>query len=333
MKPWIVFTVVAVLFVSARAALCQAGNIVVGGGFTPPVPINVAPGEVLTIFVHGIGVGLTEPAVATSIPLPTTLAGISVSLQQQAGPQGPLPVPLFAVFPVKTCLSSQLTGCGAFTGITLQIPFEFAVFTVPALGARNVAQLKVSENGSAGAAVELVSHIDAIHVLRENDTVTEPGTTQLQFSARDSVVTHADGSRVTAAAPGEPGEVLVVWAVGLGQTTPAVASGQASPSTAPTVPIALAFDWTPNAEPSRPTATAECLVGSAGCSPVPAANKPAFSGLSPGSVGLYQVNFAVPSPPVGAPPCSTGSVDSNLTVSIGRDESFDGAAICVAVSQ
>jgi len=57
-----------------------------------------------------------------------------------------------------------------------------------------------------------------------------------------------------------------------------------------------------------------------------------FVGLTPGSVGLYQVNFLVPPVPSGTPPCS-GSVRSNFTVSIGDARSFDGASICVNVAK
>lgn len=57
-----------------------------------------------------------------------------------------------------------------------------------------------------------------------------------------------------------------------------------------------------------------------------------YSGLTPGFVGLYQINFILPSTPVGTQACS-GAVQSNLTVSVGGTASFDGAGICVAASQ
>jgi hypothetical protein len=51
-----------------------------------------------------------------------------------------------------------------------------------------------------------------------------------------------------------------------------------------------------------------------------------FVGLTPGQIGLFQVNFVVPPPPSGTAPC--GYAQSNLTVSIGGG-SFDGAGIGV----
>lgn len=308
-----------------------AGNTVVGAGYVAPVPITVAPGELVTIFVQGVGASFTHPVAASALPLPTMLEGISVSLGQSVSPQGPIAVPLVAVFPVATCISTQLTGCAAVTGITLQIPFEMGVFTVPSLGARNVAQLTVTENGASGATVELLPRVDKIHVIRQRDTLTAPESQATELFAAEAIVTHADGSLVSSVAPGNPGEILLLWAVGLGQTNPVVASGQATPAPAPTAPVVLVFDFTPNAEPSRPTATAEGMV----LSPTASTSGPlvpVFSGLTPGAVGLYQVNFAVPVPPPGVARCGggPGTIFSNLTVSIGRDESFDGAGICVA---
>ena len=81
----------------------------------------------------------------------------------------------------------------------------------------------------------------------------------------------------------------------------------------------MVFDYLPNASPQNP-----------GDSILPSA-VPAFAGLTPGFVGLYQINFVVPPPPPGTLPCLSldGRVTSNLTVSIGAGLSFDGANICV----
>ncbi len=83
---------------------------------------------------------------------------------------------------------------------------------------------------------------------------------------------HASGAAVTEAAPAAPGETISVYLVGMGATTIPVASGQPGPSgTFATTVINPAL--TLNGE----TTTVS------------------FSGLIPGLVGVYQVNFAVPS--------------------------------------
>jgi uncharacterized protein (TIGR03437 family) len=81
----------------------------------------------------------------------------------------------------------------------------------------------------------------------------------------------ADYSLVTASHPAQPGEPLIIYLAGMGATNPAVASGTATPiqlvpaSVQPTVSV-----------DGQPTAIA-------------------YAGLTPGGVGLYQINFTVPS--------------------------------------
>src|SRR5262249_27080425 len=76
---------------------------------------------------------------------------------------------------------------------------------------------------------------------------------------------------VTSNDPARPGEILEVYANGLGATTPAVGTGQAAstpPSIANVQPVAMIRGVS---------------------APVP------FAGLAPGLVRLYQVNVEVPS--------------------------------------
>src|SRR5262249_61091697 len=80
----------------------QTANTVVGAGYTLPTPITVAPGQVITLFVQGVGNNLTRPVQADRLPLPTTLAGISVSMPQVYSPPGDSRVTAFAVPRFKT---------------------------------------------------------------------------------------------------------------------------------------------------------------------------------------------------------------------------------------
>lgn len=139
-------------------------------------------------------------------------------------------------------------------------------------------------------------------------------------------IAHADGSLVSVSSPAQAGETLAAYAVGLGQTNPASVTGQIVAKSAPTITTyTLDYNYHPNALPSRP---------------LPTGPQPNFAGTTPGYVGLYQVNFVVPPVPAGTPPCVDTSklqppynvVQSNLTVSIGGQFSFDGARICVATN-
>jgi uncharacterized protein (TIGR03437 family) len=82
----------------------------------------------------------------------------------------------------------------------------------------------------------------------------------------------ADSSYVTASHPAKPGEVLVIYLSGMGPTNPSVKSGAPAPGSEPLARVTVA-----------PVVT---LDGNAATVQ--------FAGLSPGFVGLYQVNFQVP---------------------------------------
>ena len=87
------------------------------------------------------------------------------------------------------------------------------------------------------------------------------------------IAQHGVGSAyVTAASPAKPGEVLVMYLSGMGPTNPAVKSGDAAPNVEPLARVTL----TPTVMVNGQMAKLE------------------FAGLTPGFVGLYQVNFDVP---------------------------------------
>ena len=148
----------------AGSGWAQTGNVVVGGGYSTPVPFPVAPGQVITLLVQGIGANLTQTIKAQGTPLPTTLGGISVTLRQTASVPFPqsAAVPLLEVDPhVSTCNDQPFFAgdCGRLTAISLQIPYEmnpnFPRFDQTA----NEAFLVVSEAGVAGGIFELEPRI------------------------------------------------------------------------------------------------------------------------------------------------------------------------------
>jgi uncharacterized protein (TIGR03437 family) len=300
------------LFVSL-ALTAAAQNVVTGGGYTDPIPLFVAPGQVLTIFVQGVGASLTGPVVAPPGRLPTTLAGINVTVEQGRD----YAAPILQVRPVSTC-----GNCGMLTAITIQIPYEVRPACPPGAicplesPALVITRLRVSENGAPGSFVVVTPQQDRVHILTGCDNVL-PNTSGNPFFPCQPLVTHADGSLVTANAPARPGESLIAYAVGLGATTPAVPTGQPAATAAPTTEtFNLNFNYSENAGPTR----------------VAAGQKPLYSGLTPGYAGLYQINFIVPTPatPGFVPGCGP-EVQSNFTMTLIGDTSFDGAGICVAV--
>jgi uncharacterized protein (TIGR03437 family) len=142
------------------------------------------------------------------------------------------------------------------------------------------------------------------------------------------LVTHSNGTLVSASSPASAGEALTAWVFGLGQTSPAATTGQAASASPTAETFFLNFNYQVNALPAKP------YTGDPDNQPP----QPLYAGLAPGFVGLYQVNFVVPpAPPNGLPQCTgagaasgTNVAQSNLTVSIGGQSSFDGAGICVA---
>lgn len=87
-------------------------------------------------------------------------------------------------------------------------------------------------------------------------------------------ITHINGSLVSATAPAQPGETIVIYMTGLGQVNGSVAAGQPSPSS----PLLSA------------TATVEVDLGDTN----PVTVIPGFAGLAPGFVDVYQVNVTIP---------------------------------------
>jgi uncharacterized protein (TIGR03437 family) len=105
-------------------------------------------------------------------------------------------------------------------------------------------------------------------------------------SAGKPLITHADFSRITAENPARSGETIIIWATGLGWVDPPVREGDA----APVSPLA------------RTVTTPVVRIGGRDGGVLFSGGENArvvFSGLTPGFVGLYQVNAVVPPVPPG----------------------------------
>jgi len=300
MKRLIKFAVFCTACSSCAFGQGASANTIVGMGYLYP-PVAAAPGQLITVFVAGNAQGTISAAVEGN------------------------PAPVMEVRPPSVCPSESI--CSSVTAITVQIPYDIepsCVFTNPACNIVVPAQLSVTVNGVAGPPISLSPVADHIHILTACDTVVPSGSGSSPNGLPCApLVTHANGSMVTPENPAQGGEELVAYAVGLGLTTPAVPTGQAAAAATPTYEtFLLDYNFQPNALPAQPIQSFILPVGLA----------PSYSGLAPGYVGLYQVNFSVPQPPASVLPCAS-KVQSNLTVSVGGQYSFDGAGICVAPSE
>ena len=197
---------------------------------------GISPGGLSTI----VGKDLTHVdgvLVATTDPLPTLLGNISVRVNGRSAP-------LFSV---------------AYNGSQDQISFQVPYSTATG---RNAAQVQVFD-GSVLVA-DLIT-----------DSFTEdPGI----FVYQGSYAVAARGLDNSLIGPGNranAGEVIVLYATGLGRLTLNLQDGYGAPGSRPGDPLATTID------------PFLVLVNGQRCQVL-------FSGLGPGFVGLYQLNIVLP---------------------------------------
>jgi uncharacterized protein (TIGR03437 family) len=315
--------------------------ILMTAGYRTPTPMVVAPGQVVNLYVSGTPTVLpaTTPTIqATTVPLPATLGGFSVTMRQGTSSYA---VPLFSVEQVANCTDADTATPQCTTTIlTVQIPAEIGpVMALWDMSSQPPSDLSVDDNGTISAHFSVVPLVDNIHVLTTCDLQNQ-GQYSVIPSPCPAIVTHADGTMVSQLSPALGGETVVIYAYGLGLTVPVVESGNATPAVLSPVLEApnfgTQFDFRQNAGPAIPSWTVGMVNGVKVANRAPA---PPFAGLTPGQVGLYQINVTIPNPVPPVQPCPVladclGSfvgcfVQSNLTIDISGVSSFDGAAICV----
>jgi uncharacterized protein (TIGR03437 family) len=138
-------------------------------------------------------------------------------------------------------------------------------------------------------------------VVSASGALTAPQTIQMSpaipglavYNDGSVIAQHQDGSLINRMSPAVPGEYAVLYLAGMGATDNPVGTGFGSPGT----PLA------------HPTLAPSLTIGGA---PVPVL----FAGLTPGLVGLYQINFQIPATASGnlKLEVSQGGIVSNSTV-------------------
>jgi uncharacterized protein (TIGR03437 family) len=214
-----------------------------GATFSQLQPL--APGAIVSVFGSQLAY---DTAQATSVPLPTELASAKVTI-------GGIDAPLFFVSRGQ---------------INFQVPNELPQ------GATNV---QVTRGGQAGNRITAVISERTSGIFRLN--IGEYGAiVNASASERERKTIFPIPRDLAAAvgidgAPARPGDVLTIFATGLGPVTPGVPTGEAAP---PQGPVSYGVDQ-PTVNFGRP---------------IPIVQPPLFAGLAPGFVGLYQVNVAIP---------------------------------------
>ncbi len=216
-------------------------SMLIAGGYAQAAPVvggvvnaatfksgAIAPGTLITIFGSGLS---TSTGTASSVPLPTTLAGTVVLLNEQ-------PIPLSFVSPGQ---------------INAQLPFR-----VPNGSGRLT--IRDANGGTASTYIPIADSSPGIF------TITADGK-------GDAIATHSDSSLIKRASGkyARSGETVVLYCTGLGDVDGTPFAGQP----APVSPLPRAIQ------------KVEVVMN----------GKPAnivYAGLTPGSVGLYQINVIVP---------------------------------------
>ena len=199
---------------------------------------TLAPGGIVAVFGDGFATG--SPVSAQALPLTTELGGARVSVNDKAAP-------VYYVSPNQ---------------INFQLPYDTAF---------GDAIVRVERGGVRGNPVSINVGRAAPRILRTN-------------LADHGIIVNGDGSFAiprtngVSSRPARAGETVVIYALGLGATTPAVASGVGAPAS----PLGVT------------SAAYRVQFGTPGPFGGGVQVTPLFAGLTPNLVGLYQINVTIP---------------------------------------
>jgi len=210
----------------------------------------IAAGGIVAAF--GEQFTFQEPAVASSLPLPTELGGMRVFVNDR-------PAPAYY---------------SSYGQVNFQVPYDVA----PGTGT-----VRIDRGSTRGNAVSVTFAPAVPKILRIQ--LRAAGIAMPESRDFFGIAVHQDGSLslprefgIPNSRPSRPGEVITIYGLGFGQTSPPVVAGQAAPSS----PLARVN-----------SSTGQVRFGALALSSgVP--NEAQYVGLTPGLVGLYQINVVVP---------------------------------------
>ncbi|MEO8100868.1 MAG: hypothetical protein ABI811_24455 [Acidobacteriota bacterium] len=152
-------------------------------------------------------------------------------------------------------------------------PQQVNVLIPPSLVAGK-AELQLVDSGRAGPAIELTLGATAPALFEQGDG--------------DVIATHGNGPLVTRGAPAQPGEIVVLYATGLGPTTPPAIAHQLVTSAARLVDTGFQV-WL-NGTPVSP-------------------DRILYAGATPGFAGLFQINLKIPNNAAVNPEIQVGTTE------------------------
>ncbi len=298
----------ALLLIAASAASAASAqtSVLVGGGYAAPSVLSVAPGQVLTLFATGVGRDLSVRA-----PLKGSATGLSVAVIP-GGTGNALPAPILAAMLIDTCQSNRTpTSCSGamIAAISVQIPLEL----VP--GDRPEAVLRIAERGVVATDLRVNIVESRVHFIL--------GRHPLALDVVDGIskgasVFHADGTIVSGSTPGKAGETLVVYGYGFGVPERALRTGEAAESVNP-VPVRGDLQFSISL-PERQALTIP--------PEQPLGRYISYFGVTPGTIGVYQMNFVVPPISDAIRRCG-GSTPTNFIVTYNEGAVASNFAFCV----
>ncbi len=255
---------------ASRVVEVQFGPSAVGaqtGTLTIATNDPARPNIAITLRATGVAPG------AGGAPVPQVAAGGVVSAASFLGPlsAGQVAVLFGTELSQGTAaassvpLATQLAGTRVLVGGTAAPLFYVSPtqinFQVPFEATEGSVPVLVERDGIAGPAATVTVAASSLEFF----TYARAG------SERDPILVHLDNSLVTPANPARAGEVLLGYVTGLGAVSNRPASGASSPA----APLAAAL---------------QLPVVTLGGAPVPVL----FAGLTPGGVGLGQLNLQLP---------------------------------------